>query len=115
MTERTSPSDWVRQQQTEREQQPARHTVDTITSDARNQLHAELEYFQQLTAEQGQALSRATRAREEQRTRAEQAEAAITRVRDTATCWEQMPSDRHVYIHEAARALHAALDQQKEK
>ncbi|MFD4934470.1 hypothetical protein [Streptomyces virginiae] len=47
--------------------------------------------------------------------RAKQAEAAIARVRETAACWEQMPSDRHVYIHEAARALRVALNEPKEQ
>ncbi|MER7813833.1 hypothetical protein [Streptomyces sp. NPDC096153] len=59
---------------------PARHTVDTITRDALDALYGELDCAQQLTAEQGQAVSRANAAREEQRTLAEQAEAE----RDTA-------------------------------
>lgn len=46
--------------------------------------------------------------------RARAAEAVIARVRETAACWEQMPSDRHVYIHEAARTIRAALDESEE-
>jgi hypothetical protein len=40
----------------------------------------------------------------------EQAQAAIERVRAVPESWEQMPADRHVYIHEAARVVRAALD-----
>jgi hypothetical protein len=41
---------------------------------------------------------------------AEQARAAIERVRAIPESWEQMPKGRHVYIHEAARTVRAALD-----
>lgn len=42
MTEPRGPIGWANQQQTEREQQPTRHTVDTITSDALDQLYARI-------------------------------------------------------------------------
>jgi DNA repair exonuclease SbcCD ATPase subunit len=45
-----------------------------ILQEQRDQLRAEVEYHQQLSAEQGQALARAETAREEQRRRAEQAD-----------------------------------------
>ncbi|MFE7517262.1 hypothetical protein ACFU8I_39450 [Streptomyces sp. NPDC057540] len=63
-------------------QPTARPGIDHLTSDELDRLHADLAYLQQLTAEQGQALSRAEAVREEQRTRAEQAEAKLARVRD---------------------------------
>lgn len=170
MTEPTGPIDWARQQQAEREQQPARHTADTITSDALDQLYARIETLEhvaesnkeayKLVVLDAQAATQLLRdgkaalrqaaldqltdreaisywthqtqlAREHSyydnralastvvqarrwAARAEEAEAAIARVRDTATCWEQMPSDRYVYIHEAARALRTALGEAEE-
>lgn len=56
-----------------------RITLDDLTSDQYDALCDEISYLQQLSAEQGQALARACTAREEQRTRAEQAEAAVER------------------------------------
>jgi hypothetical protein len=88
-------------------EQPARHTVDTITSDALDQLYAERDML-------GREADRLRKDWVTMRARAKQAEAAIAHALDAATCWEQMPSDRYVYIHEAARAFRAVLDEPKE-
>lgn len=97
-------------------EQPARHTVDTITSDALDQLYTELAEYRNALNWQTNCLacSRVLDGAYRETVRAEQAEAALARVRDTAKCWEQMPSDRHVYIREAARALRTALDEPQE-
>ncbi|MGW7435683.1 hypothetical protein [Streptomyces sp. NPDC054849] len=122
-------------------EQPGRHTVDTITDDALDQLYARLDaiesgmpqpllkYVQQVNDIEAQRAQLPDEERQRREAadapllriqllhllaRADRAEAAIARVRETAACWERMPSDRHVYIHEAARALRVALDEPKE-
>ncbi|MFE7517061.1 hypothetical protein ACFU8I_38415 [Streptomyces sp. NPDC057540] len=78
-----------------RNQSNRRISLDDLTSDQLDHLHAELEYFQQLTAEQGQALSRAQAAREEQRTRAEEAEDVLTRLLAWCDCLDRAAQERH--------------------
>jgi len=135
MTELRGPIDGANQQQAEREQQPVRHTVDTITSDALDQLYARLElltarleplpdseYLDQLlnggpgrTVQLlGQGLwkerDRALAAEQ----RAEQAEAAIRRVRAVA---EELIKHGCPWSGDtpgAGRAIRAALDEPKE-
>lgn len=69
--------------------------------------HRRADLADAVTAETKRLLERRTTTL---RKRAEQAEAAIERVRALPESWEQMPADRHVYIHEAARTVRAALD-----
>jgi hypothetical protein len=152
VTERTGPIDWARQQQAEREhavpgcgdakphpahrymqhakvsrclgaeQQPARHTADTITSDALDQLYTERDeartaaarYFTNGTQAVEEAGWRAHHAEQ----RAEQAEAALTRARGYAAHLDQYAdatasvADRALF-RAIATDLRAALDPQE--
>jgi hypothetical protein len=102
-----------------------RHTANTITDDDLDKLYARIAELEHQAAIDTQVMEKADREcdehidagrkfkawGEEQHARAERAEAAIARVGETATAWEQMPRDRYVYIHEAARSVRAALEE----
>ncbi|MFI8278548.1 hypothetical protein ACIGBH_27480 [Streptomyces sp. NPDC085929] len=120
-----APIDWARQQQTEHEQrpaeQPARHTVDTITSDALDQLYAEIAMQTQWAVTYKSAWHSAqARAvgRRDAIARAEQAEAALTRARGYAAHLDQYAdatasvADRALF-RAIATDLRAALDPQE--
>lgn len=68
------PIGWARRAQAEREKQPVRHTVDTITSDALDELYIRL--WNATDAEKAWAAKA-----EQQQKRAKEAEAANARVR----------------------------------
>jgi chromosome segregation ATPase len=61
-----------------------RHTADTITDDALDQLYAQLDELHQEIAAAGTALADMARKRNEQMDRADRAEAALDRVRAAA-------------------------------
>lgn len=92
-------------------EQPARHTVDTITSDALDKLYADVEFYEGFG---GRMRDRAEvadvrQARAEQR--AEQAEAAITRARSAA---EYYLHDHEGGTDACAAAVLAAFDDPQE-
>ncbi|WP_369778857.1 hypothetical protein [Streptomyces sp. R33] len=111
MSEPVAPIDWARHYAARREQQPARKLLDQMSDAELAHLYGERDLAVSLLARVRETSARLIN---EANARAEQAEAAIERVQETAACWEQMPSDRHVYIHEAARTLRAALTEPKE-
>ena len=121
VTEPTGPIEYARQQQTEREQQPAQPTAATITDNV--QVHEELRearaaadrYFHNGLKAVGAAQWRAHDAEQ----RAKQAEAAIARVSAYADRLDQLAeatiraADRSLY-HGIATDIRARLDESKE-
>ncbi|THA82753.1 hypothetical protein [Streptomyces sp. A0592] len=104
-------------------EQPARHTVDTITSDALDQLYAEREQLRAALDHQAQELAtwRATVATLDSgapgtpRHRAEQAEAAIARAREVEEQWRlHFLATGEAAGGHALAMVRAALDEPRE-
>ncbi|MCX4540473.1 hypothetical protein [Streptomyces sp. NBC_01565] len=126
MTEPRGPIDWARQQQTEREQraeQPGRHTVDTITSDALDQLYARIDTLEHVAASNKQAYVDAVKDFQAVEEAALVLGAAyewhlhaLDRIRLAvgSLCHEPHPSHDHVCPDDVLRLVEAALAQPKE-
>lgn len=101
-------------------EQPGRHTVDTLTSDALDQLYAELAQYRNALNWQTDCLScaRVLDSVYRETMRAEQAEAALARVRAYAARLDRFaddtvsPDDRALY-RALATDLRTALDPQE--
>ncbi|MFJ8163838.1 hypothetical protein ACIRBY_23325 [Streptomyces sp. NPDC096136] len=87
--------------------QPTRHTVDTITSDALDELYARIDTLTAVCRSNKRAYAGAVADVQAAEQRAEQAEAALARVRQLASNWIVLRTHGG-----AAYELRAALDPQ---
>ncbi|MEU5974379.1 hypothetical protein [Streptomyces sp. NPDC047315] len=94
-----------------------RHTADTITDDALDQLYTDRDFFLRLAQDARVAEERRTTERDEQQTRAVRAQAALARVRTAlARLCDDVPHPGHDHLcpDDIQRAIENALDEQQE-
>jgi hypothetical protein len=120
-TQQPGPIGCARHYATQREQRPARHTVDTITSDALDQLYARIETLEHVAAGNKRHVQLIVPDLEAALARAEQAEAALARVRAEldainrdAERLDPDCADFQAGYGDASARVRAALDEPKE-
>lgn len=107
------PIDWARQQQTEREQQPARKLLDQMSDAELAALYERADRAERLARSAARDTAKALADYLAAEQRAEQAEAAITRVRNLAADMRTWASPRGLANH-YADSIETALDGPKE-